>query len=116
MTQLTGKSTVKVDGSELLTDLDTTINVGGVSREAVLGPNGVQGHRETPEAPTVSTTVRHTRETDLIALGRIKNASLITRTDTGDAYLLRKAFVTDTVEMSGGNIRLNWSGMGLERL
>ncbi|KGE77648.1 phage tail tube protein [Halomonas salina] len=116
MTQLTGKSSVKVDGTEMLTDVDSTLNVGGVSREPVTGPKGVQGYRETPEAPTLTTTVRHTEDTDLIALSRIKNATVITQTDTGDAYLLRRAFVTDTVEISGGNIRLNWSGMGLERL
>lgn len=116
MTQLTGKATVKVDGSELLTDVDSTLNVGGVSREPVNGPRGPQGYRETPEAPTLTTTVRHTADTDLIALSRITGATVIHQTDTGDAYLLRKAYVTDTVEMSGGNIRLNWSGMGLERL
>lgn len=116
MTQLTGKAKVKVDGSEMLTDVDSTLNVGGSSREAVVGPNGVQGYRETPEAPTLTSTVRHTKDTDILALGRITGATIIFETDTGDAYVLRRAFVTDTVEMSSGNIRLNWGAMGVERL
>ncbi|MCE8027544.1 phage tail protein [Halomonas daqingensis] len=116
MTQLTGKAKVRVDGSELLTDVDSTLNVGGSSREPVTGPGGVQGYRESPEAPTLTTTVRHTADLDLISLGRIRNATVLFETDTGDTYVLRRAFVTDTVEMSGGNVRLNWSGMGVERL
>jgi hypothetical protein len=116
MTQLTGKATVKVDGSELLTDVDSTLNLGGVSREFITGPRGPQGHRETPEAPSLTTTVRHTADTDLIALGRITGATVIFTTDTNDAYVLRGAAVTDPVEISGGNIRLNWGGMGVERL
>lgn len=114
--QLTGKATVKVDGSELLTDVDSTLNLGGSSREFINGPNGPQGYRETPEAPSLTSTVRHTADTDLIALGRITNATVIFTTDTNDAYVLRRAAVTDTVEMSGGNIRLNWGAMGVERL
>ncbi|NVF15011.1 phage tail tube protein [Vreelandella maris] len=116
MTQLTGKATVKVDGSEMLTDVDSTLNVGGVSREFMTGPNGVQGYRETYEAPSLSSTVRHTADTDLIALGRIKGATVLFTTDTNDTYVLRRAAVTETVELSGGNIRLNWGGMGVERL
>ena len=116
MTQITGKATVKVDGTELLTDLESTLNVGGVSREFILGPRGPQGHRETPEAPSLTTTVRHTDDTDLISLSRITNATVIFTTDTDDAYVLRRAAVTDTVEMGSGNIRLNWGAMGVERL
>ncbi|RXE49215.1 phage tail tube protein [Chromohalobacter israelensis] len=116
MTQLTGKATVKVDGSEMLTDVDATLNVGGVSREFINGPRGPQGFRESPEAPTLTSTVRHTANTDLLALSRIKGATVIFTTDTGDAYVLRRAAVTDTVELSSGNIRLNWGAMGVERL
>lgn len=116
MTQLTGKASVKVDGTEMLTDVDSTLNVGGVSREFMTGPNGVQGYRETFEAPSLSSTVRHTGDTDLIALGRIKGATVLFTTDTNDTYVLRRAAVTETVELSGGNIRLNWGGMGVERL
>lgn len=116
MTQLTGKASVRVDGSLLLTDNESTLNVGGASREPMTGPNGVQGYRETFEAPTLTTTVRHTADLDLIALGRIRNATVMFTTDTGDPYVLRRAFVTDTIEMASGNVRLNWSAMGVERL
>lgn len=116
MTQLTGKASVRVDGTELLTDTESTLNVGGVSREFLTGPNGPQGYRESPEAPTLTTTVRHTEDLDLISLGRIRNATVLFTTDTGDTYVLRRAAVTDTVEMSGGNVRLNWGAMGVERL
>src|SRR5690554_3170303 len=116
MTQLTGKAKVRVDGTKLLTDVDSTLNLGGVSREFLSGPSGPQGYRETPEAPALTTTVRHTRDLDLISLGRIRNATVLFETDTGDTYVLRRAAVTETVEISGGNVRLNWGAMGVERL
>lgn len=118
MSQITGKATVKVDGSELLSDVDATLNVGGVSRQGVMGPRGVQGYRETPEAPSLQVTVRHTKDTDLLSLSRITGATVIVETDTADAYLLRRAFVTDTIELGSGNgnIRLNFGCYGVERL
>jgi hypothetical protein len=116
--QITGKATVKVDGEELLADVDATLNVGGVSRQAVMGPHGVQGFQESPEAPALSTTVRHTAKTDLIALGKITGATVLFETDTGDTYMLRRAFVTDTIELGSGNgnVRLNWGAFGVERI
>ncbi len=84
----------------------------------MLGARGVQGFQETPEAPTLTTTVRHTADTDIVSLSRITNATVLFETDTGDGYLLRRAFVTDTVELTSGNgnIRYNWSAYGVERL
>jgi hypothetical protein len=118
MSQITGKATIKKDGEELLADVDATLNVGGASREPVMGPRGVQGFRESPAAPTLSTTVRHTKDTDLVALGSITDATVLFETDTGDTYMLRRAFVSDPVELSSGNgnVRLNWGAFGVERI
>lgn len=118
MSQITGKATVKVDGEEKLTDVDATLNVGGASREPVMGPRGVQGFRESPAAPTLSTTQRHTKDTDLVALASIKDATVLFETDTGDTYMLRRAFVSEPPELSSGsgNIRVNWGSYGVERI
>lgn len=118
MTQITGKATVKVDGDELLSEVGGTLNVGGVEREAVVGPRGPQGYRENPVAPTLQVTVRHTENTDLIALGRITNATVLFETDTGDAYLLRRAWCSEPPELaaSDGDITLNLSAIAIERV
>lgn len=118
MTMITGKATVRVDGAELLADVGATLNVGGASREAVLGPRGVQGYRETPAAPSLKVTVRHTGDTDLLAISRITSATVLFETDSGKAYLLRKAFVTEPPELAAGNgnFDLNFSCLGVEQL
>lgn len=118
MTQITGMATVKVDGSELLSEVGATLNVGGRSREAVLGPRGVQGYRESPEAPELTVTIRHTNDTDMLSLARITDATALFETDTGDTYLLRRAFITEPpeVDASTGNIELTFSAYGVERL
>ncbi|SDK32104.1 phage tail tube protein [Billgrantia gudaonensis] len=118
MTQITGKASVKVDGTELLSDVGATLNVGGVEREAVVGPRGVQGYRETPVAPTITVTVRHTEDTDILAMARITGATVLFETDTGRSMLMRRAFVTEPPELdaSNGNFDLNFSGLGLENL
>ncbi|WP_018169089.1 phage tail tube protein [Thioalkalivibrio sp. ALMg9] len=118
MTQITGKATVKVDGDELLADANATLNPGGNNREAVLGPRGVQGFREESVAPELEVTVRHTENTDLIALARITNATVTFETDTGDAYLLRRAFTTEPPPLSSGegNVTMRMSAYAVERI
>ncbi|PWG62860.1 phage tail tube protein [Sediminicurvatus halobius] len=118
MTQITGKATVRVDGEELLSEVGATLNVGGVEREAQLGPRGVQGYKENPVAPSIQVTVQHTGETDIVQLAGITAASVLFETDTGVTYLMREAFVTEPPELdaSAGTFALNFSGMGLERV
>lgn len=118
MTQITGKATVRVDGEELLTEVGATLNVGGVEREAQLGPRGVQGYKENPVAPTLQATVQHTGETDIVRLAAITAGTVLFETDTGTTYLLRSAFVTEPPELdtSAGTFNLNFSCMGLERV
>lgn len=118
MSQITGKATIKLDGEELLTDVSVTFNPGGVEREAVMGPRGVQGHRETPVASSLQATVRHTQATNIIALGNITGATVLIETDTGDTYMMRKAFTTEPVELTTGegNVSLNMSSYKTERI
>lgn len=116
--QITGAATIRVDGEELLTEVGATLNVGGFEREAQMGANGVQGFRQTPVAPTVQCTVRHTANTDIVKLAGITNGTLLFEADTGQSWMLRGAFVTEPPELDAGegSFELNFSGMGLERV
>jgi hypothetical protein len=118
MTQITGKATVRVDGEELLSEVGATLNVGGVEREAQMGPRGVNGYKENPVAPSVTVVVHHTADTDLVRLGRIVDATVLVETDTGQSWLMRKAFVTEPPELDAaqGTFSLSLSAHGLERV
>ena len=46
MSQITGKCIIRLNGSELQSTDDATLNVGGVNREAVVGGGKVYGYKE----------------------------------------------------------------------
>ncbi|MEX0732841.1 MAG: phage tail tube protein [Aquisalimonadaceae bacterium] len=117
MSKITGSCTVRVDGQEILKDIGGTLNVGGKEREAQMGPRGVNGYRESPVAPTVEIPCQHDADTDLVALGAITDATVLFATDTGQTYMLRRAFTTEppALNTADGTFTLNMSGV-LERL
>lgn len=116
--QITGAATVRVDGEELLTEVGGTFNPGGFEREAQMGARGVQGFKQTPVAPSITVTVRHTEDTDLVRLSNITDGTVLFETDTGQSWLMRRAFVTEPPELNAGEgtFDLNFSGHGVERV
>lgn len=59
MSQITGKCIIRLNGSELQSTDDATLNVGGVNREAVVGGGKVYGYKEETVAPTLECSVAH---------------------------------------------------------
>ena len=116
--KITGNVTIREDGEELLTDGKDTLNPGGYEREAMMGGRGVNGYKQTPVAPSVQCTIHHTNRTDLIRLAGITDGTLLLETDTGQAWMLRGAFVTEPPELDvgAGTCVLNFSGYGLDRV
>lgn len=118
MSKITGKATVRVDGEELITNGDATFTPGGQNREAMMGPRGVNGYREESVAPRLEITLHHNDDVDIQALGAITGATVLLETDTGTAWMLRRAFSLEPPELraSEGTVRLLMSGHGVERL
>ena len=110
MSQITGKCIIRLNGSELQSTDDATLNVGGVNREAVVGGGKVYGYKEE--------TVAHDKNTDLVALSATTDATIIFESDTGDKYVLRGAFMTEpaSLQTTNGTASLNWSALSCERM
>ena len=62
MSQITGKCIIRLNGSELQSTDDATLNVGGVNREAVVGGGKVYGYKEETVAPTLECSVAHDKK------------------------------------------------------
>lgn len=113
MAKKLGKATIKWDGNVLDTLPGAKIDIGGNQRTTVVGANEVHGFFETPKQSKVECEISVGRETDLDALRQIENATISFECDTGQAYVIRGAWLTDTPEMTaadGGKVPLTFEG------
>lgn len=116
--QITGKAIIRVNGSEIRSLDDATLNPGGVNREAVAGSGKVYGYKEETTAPEVECSIAHTKNTDIVELSAIVDATLIFETDTGDKYTLREAWVSEpaSLKTSDGTVSLKFGAISCERM
>jgi len=115
--KITGIATIRVDGQEFPTERGATLNPGGVNRATKMAGRRVF-YNEEPVAPTLTATVLHTEDLDIIELGKINNATVLFECDNGQDYMLTGAFVTETTELNSGEgqIRFNMAARTCERI
>ncbi|HLS32163.1 MAG TPA: phage tail tube protein [Brevibacterium sp.] len=116
MAKVTGRVTVKINGETLRSAPGASIQVGGVTREAVPNDQGTVDYRETTAAAEVSATLVHVAETDLIALRDFVGGTVNYETDTGVTYVIGDAFVTELGELSEGEVEVTFSGNPAEQV
>jgi hypothetical protein len=117
MSQITGKATVYVDGAKMEMERGAKANPGGISR-AFERHHGRTYHKEDEVAPSVEGTILHTKNTDVLALGAIDNATVIFEADTGQKYVMRGASAENPIEIdaSSGKSPLKLVGDSFERM
>ncbi|MEX2334728.1 MAG: phage tail tube protein [Pseudohongiella sp.] len=115
--RITGVATIRVDGQEFPTERGATLNPGGVNRNTKMAGKRVF-YNEEPMPPTLSATVLHTEELDLIDIGQIRNATVLFECDNGQDYMLIGAFTTETAELNSGEgqVRLSMAARKCERV
>ncbi len=116
MAQVTGKATIYVDGAELRTADDATLNPGGVKRDTVKGSGKVYGYTEETVEPELECTVYHTADTSIDDIKAITDATVTFLTDTGKRYVLTGAFVTEPPKLKtkGGELDVKMSAITCE--
>jgi hypothetical protein len=114
MAQVTGRVFITVGGKRLASKEGATLKFGDVKREPVLADSGVVGYSESLTAPEVDCTISHTGETSLKELQGITDATLSFDTDSGRSYVLRNAWCAGALELSKGEVKLNFSGIKCE--
>ena len=74
--------------------------MGGENRKAIKGGGRVYGYNEETQEPTLECNVAHGKDTDLVALSAIVDATVIFETDSGAKFVLQEAFVTDPASLN----------------
>lgn len=100
--QITGRIRISLKGKLLRSKAGAKLNLGGVQRNAVLGDSGPLGFSEETMPPSIEGVIMHTAGTDLEELKAITDENIPFETDTGVTYVLRNAWLENTVELTGG--------------
>lgn len=89
-----------------------TVNLGGMTREAVVGDNGVAGYTETPAVPSIKATLIDTTALDKETLNNMVDETVVLSTNNGQQFVLTGAFVANPVELNAkdGTIEVEWHG------
>jgi hypothetical protein len=118
MPQITGKAIIRVNGREWRAEDGASLDVGGEKRNPKVGGGKVHGFNKETVEPKMECKMFHTRDDDLLAIGKIEDATVIFECDTGDTYVLREAFVLEPakLEAKDGTVSVSFSAISCERM
>ena len=117
--QRMGKAFIKMDGDPLETMEGAKLKLGGTVRNTVTGSNEVLGFSEAPEPAELECQISLAKG---IKLDDFRNASEVTITfqaDSGQTYIMRKAWLTETPEITqgeGGPVDLKFNSAKAEEV
>lgn len=119
MSQVLGRATIKYDGKVLLTEKGAKLNTGGVSRTGQAGDAGVYGYSEETKIPSLECVINVRKETSLLDLNKITDATVTFEADTGQTWIIKDAWVVDPTEVTsgeGGKVPVKFEGMSCEEM
>lgn len=108
--QFAGRAKVRVDGKEYRTLEGASLNPGGMKRDPKIGYE-VYGFTETPEAPTIECKIPLGPDDSLLAINRIKGATVEFVTDIGLTYMIVGAWCSEPAKFSGGDVDVKFAGL-----
>jgi hypothetical protein len=114
-----GKAYIKFNGELLETLPGASIDIGGVTRKVIKGNNSIHGYSEEPTESMVECEVSVAPGTSLVKYGNIVDATITFECDTGQTYVVRKAFNTVTPKATdgdGGKVPLKFAGDPAEEM
>ena len=113
------KAYIKVNGSLLATQPGAKIDLGGNSRASVIGDNRIHGYSETLKPGMLECELSLSQGVSLDDIRNFVGATVTYEADTGQTYVMRDAFTTDTVTVTageGGKVALKMEGQPFEEL
>lgn len=113
--QITGTATIRTNGQTLKSLDGATISPGGKNRETVVGDK-VHGFKVSIKEPTLQCKLAHTATTNMTALGDMDDVTVEFETDTGVIVIMRGAWTSEPVSMSGGEVDLSMAAMSADEL
>ena len=108
----------RVDGRQYDARGSFSYNLGSPKREAIVGPSGVYGYKETPQAPYIEGEVVDARDLDVAALQSMTESTVTLELASGKTIVLRDAWYAadGQVGTEEANVQVRFEGMGAEEL
>lgn len=100
--QRLGKAYIKIDGDLLETMPGAKIDIGGDKRDPVVGSHTVHGYAEAIMPSRVDCEISVGPNTSLAKIRDITDATVTFECDTGQVYIVRNAWVSETLTVTEG--------------
>jgi hypothetical protein len=116
--RIAGLLQVKVDGQIYDAKGDWDYDLGDPKAEAVIGSNGVQGYKETPQVPYLEGKFTDRGTLSVKALAAIRDATVIAELANGKTIVLRNAWYATNakVNTAEAEIDVRFEGMSGEEI
>lgn len=115
--RVVGQMKVKVDGTSYPTSGETSLEIGGPSREAVAGDFDASAFKESTNPSKADVTINYKIGVSLSSLRAIDNATLVLETDTGVTWIVRNAYVSDVISFDqSGKAKVVFQGPPAEEM
>jgi hypothetical protein len=103
MAKVTGVKFVRINGEKVKAKDDSVnLKFGGSTKTPAMANGIVIGASSKGTASELEFTLVHTFDVDEEALNALEEGVVIVETDTGRAYLMKGATISDPVELNGG--------------
>jgi hypothetical protein len=118
MSKIAGTHILQVDGTTVNVVGNWTFNLGVPEREALVGPDGVHGYKETPRVPFVEGEVRNRAELDIKTLASTSGATVTLALANGKVIVLRDAWAAGewTGNTEDANLPARFEGKSAEEI
>lgn len=111
--RLSGVLSVAINGVLYNIQGNWTYNFGSPKRESKIGPNGVQGYKEMPQAPFVEGEVTDAADLDVKELQALEDATISLDLANGKRPTLRNAWYAadGNIGTDEANIQIRFEGL-----
>ena len=116
MAKVAGAAFATINGARISLKSDPTVRSGQAERKSVDGLDGRHGTKETPMSDEIEFTITKKADTDVIALGKLENATVLIEMIDGTTAVLRNCDQLNRLEhnVTEGEITLLFAGPKVE--
>lgn len=116
--RLAGTAYLSVDGASYMLAGDVAYSPSSVSRETLVGMDGIHGYIEKPVAGHITATLRDTGDLTVADLNAMTNVTVTLELANGKTVVGRNMWTVETQEakVPEGTIEVRWEGLMVEEI
>ena len=109
---------VKIDGVQRDAQGAWTYNLGSPKREALIGPDRVQGYKEMPQVPFIEGEVTDQSDLDVAELQALEDSTITLELANGKSVVLRNAWYAadGNIGTEQANVQVRFEGLSAEEV